>query len=481
MARNDRALAAVLALAAALLYNANPWTLPTHDADSNVYLAATFLEEGRLSFAPSRSPWLFDPQTYAVTPSARLDPVTHEQLYVSTYGAGPGLAALPVFAAVRAWIGEDLRTRPGALWFAARLAASLLAAASVAFVYLVARHWCERRYALLVAMAYAVGTSVWSATSQTLWQHPTSTFFLTLGTYFLVRAREEVPAAAAAGAAFSAAVACRPTSLAFAVAAAVFLLSNRRAFAAYLGASLPIAIGVAAFNTYFLGSPFKVGQVAAIGAIADDAWRTSFWEGLGGILVSPSRGLFVFSPFLVIGVAGATVAWRRDEYAPLRPLTIAVPIVLMAHAKWAAWWGGYSYGYRIIVDLAPVLAVLMVPAIRAVLATRPRRFVFAASLAWSVLLQALGVASEGGDWNSRKVLRAETPAGSVVMLSQDELQPLADRYGMAVARYVSLDIDKPENHDRLWSLRDNQIAYELANLSRTMRENAGRRTYAPWW
>src|SRR5439155_1219603 len=35
-----------------------------------------------------------------------------------------------------------------------------------------------------------------------------------------------------------------------------------------------------------------------------------------GLLVSPSRGLFVYSPFLVFGVAGFAMAWRaRDESA----------------------------------------------------------------------------------------------------------------------------------------------------------------------
>ena len=35
-------------------------------------------------------------------------------------------------------------------------------------------------------------------------------------------------------------------------------------------------------------------------------------EGLAGVLVSPSRGLFVYSPVLLFSIVGCLGVWRRD-------------------------------------------------------------------------------------------------------------------------------------------------------------------------
>ena len=41
--------------------------------------------------------------------------------------------------------------------------------------------------ALLVAIAFALGSCAWPVSSQALWQHPAATFCLSLGAWFLVR------------------------------------------------------------------------------------------------------------------------------------------------------------------------------------------------------------------------------------------------------------------------------------------------------
>jgi hypothetical protein len=105
---------------------------------------------------------------------------------------------------------------------------------------------------------------------------------------------------------------------------------------------------------------------------------------------------------------------------------------------WFDWWGGWTYGYRPIVDSAPLLAILCVPAIDRILARPAWRCAFAAAVSWSVFVQLLGVlvyASPG--WNARPV----SASG-----------PLAD-------------IDLPEYRARLWSFRDWQIGYLIANFS----------------
>ncbi len=522
----DRRLALGIATALTVIYSINGQTLPGNDATPSVYLAANIVQEGRTSFTPSRDPWLFKwrirPQgaivgplfsmqatiggieagrlyaggllapeaRYYLTPSVRFDSVTGERLYVGTFGPGAALSAVPVLAFLRAFAG-DIRTSPELLWHGAKFAASLLAAASAAIVFLTARRWLQPGPALILAAAYGLGTSVWSTSSQTLWQHAPNEFFLALGTLFLVNARGSTRHAALAGLSFSAAVACRPTSALFSAAAAVYLLLvDRRALLAYALASIPVAAGLGAYNFHFLGSPIRFGQAEAGRTIAlaktgsAQVWQTPLWKGLAGLLASPSRGLFVFSPFLALALAGAVACWRRAEYAALRPLTVAVVVLLAVEAKHFDWWGGWSFGYRHIVDLATTLTVLIIPVAGWALATRARRALFAALLVWSVLVQALGAfAFDLDGWNRRRVYRVVFPSGESIRVdAESAAREVAMASGASFVFEEYLDVDQPQHRARLWSLRDNQIGYYLAHFAEARQAKAaGARQWLDSW
>lgn len=501
-ARPDVALALALALALVGVYSANCEVLPGGDAVPNVYLAAGILDQGRMSFTPARFPFLFDWELrtetgakdarplssltpaegralyargllvpiarYNVARSVRSDDETHEPAFVNVFGPGPALCALIVLLPLRAFAGT-LQDKPELLWFGSKLAASIFVAASAALVFLTARRWLARRPALLLAAAYGLATGVWSTSSQALWQHAPNALFLALGMYGLTGTTRR--SAALAGAAFAAATACRPTSATFAAAGLVWLaVANRRALLPYLGAALPLALALAAYNTWFFGTPLGFGQTEAAAQIAlaktgsADPWQTPLWEGLAGLLLSPSRGLLVFSPWLALGAAGAIAAWRRPGYAALRPLTVAAAGVALAQAKWFDWWGGWSYGYRPLVDLSAPLALFAIPLAAWVLARRVRVAALSALVAWSVLVQLLGaVAYDLEGWNARAGYRVALASGSVVDVDASAAPGLIERGGRVLEK-VSMDVDEPRYRARLWSLSDNQIGYYAAGL-----------------
>jgi hypothetical protein len=420
-----------VAVLLAVLYNVNGRYLVVGDAHANVYLAVNVVENGSLGFSPSRTPQMFSNPWLRRTliPSARVDPATGEPLFTSIYGPGAGLAAVPVFAMLRPVIG-DLLLHDTTAFYIGKLAASLFAAAAAALLYLAARRWVNWRYALLLAFAFGVGTATWSATSQALWQHGPTSFFLMLGTYLFIRGGNLN--LAVAGTSFAAAVACRPLAVVFGVAFVTHLLIvNRRGALHFAIGAVPVGVALAFYNYYWLGTPLRSGQMSALNGYFD-FWATPFLEGLAGILISPSRGLFVFSPFLLLALPGTFLAWRRKEYTDLRPLSVAVLLVLIVHAKWPFWWGGHSYSYRIIVDLAGPLVLLTIPVLGWVFAVRVRRIVCAGLLVWSVYVHGVGVALCGGSWSA------------------------------------SPDIDDPANYHRLWSLTDSAIPVESTNLVRAV-------------
>ncbi len=521
----DRWIGAALTLTLAAVYVADGGFVWGNDATANVYLAANLVEHGRLSFAPSRDPWLFEwrfpsetsppfrlfslrapvrgvearalyaggiiapAHDYFLAPSRQRDPATGETRYVGTFGAGAGIAAAPVLAFARAF-ARDLPSSPEVLWYGAKVAAALLVALSAAAVFLTCRRWLPPGAALALALAYGLGTSVWSTSSQALWQHASSELFLALGTLFLVRARGSPRDAALSAAAYCAAVACRPTGALFAVAAAVWLaVVDRRALLAFAAAGVPFALAVAGYNLHFLGSPLRFGQtevsrtLAVLKTGSPDLWQTPLWLGLAGVLASPSRGLFVFSPFLLLAIPGAAAAWRRAEYAPLRPVLVAVALVLAVEAKWFDWWGGWAYGYRRVVDLAPALVVLVAPTVGWVAATTWRRAALAALVAWSVLVQGIGALAYDVDgWNARAAFRFELAQGRTLLVEDEESAVQVARATGQEPRIEPLDVDRPAHRGRLWSLRDSQIAWYLTHFAQARRARAeGVRRWLELW
>jgi hypothetical protein len=167
-----------------------------------------------------------------------------------------------------------------------------------------------------------------------------------------------------------------------------------------------------------------------------NVWQTPLVTGLAGLLLSPSRGLLVFSPILGFAFAGVYLAWTRSEWKRIRPLSIAALIILLVEAKHFDWWGGWSFGYRHIVDLTIVFALFLIPIAKWIHERKPARFAYAALLAWSVAVQFVGAfAYDVTGWNARP-----TESG------------------------VKQDIDKREWRDRLWSIDDNEIGYYFSRF-----------------
>jgi hypothetical protein len=486
----DARVAVAAFFAASLAFLSNGSIHPINpDTVSNAYLSVSLLGDGDLAFSPFEAPFMFvwsakapggdvqidvrnwghvpsgstktfaqhyqkgglnfERPRYYLVPTIRERPETGEPLFVPTFGPAAGLSLLPVAALAHA-AGIRLWQDEAAVFGLAKLAAASLSAASVAMIYLIAVGFVSRRRALLLAAACAAGTGLWAISSQSLWQQTPELFFLSLGVFCLLRIPTPWIRGAAAGFALSAAAACRPTAaLVAVVAAAWLLLSDRRAFAAFGLAALPLATALLAYNAYYFGSPLEFGQLAAAERVAKfktgstELWQTPLWLGAAGLLASPSRGLLVYSPFLAAAFAGAVIAWRDPAYRSLRFLTLAVAALWIPAFLWFDWWGGWAYGYRPIVDSVPLLAVLCLPALGWILERPVWRAVFVVSLAWSIFVQVLGafVYSPWG-WNTKMIDAEGTRA----------------------------DVDRPAYRDRLWSFRDWQIGYLIANLPRARAE-----------
>lgn len=429
----DRRAAVWLFAALTALYLADGSFVTANGAKPNAWLPVALLEHHAISFAPGEEPFMYarGREKYYLVPSAL------PGRSVGTFGVGAGLVALPALALVRLVAGE-LTARPELVWLTVRVVAAACVAGSAAFVFLAAAAFTTRRRALAVAVAYAAGGCGWSIASQALYQHGPDMLLLALGAWQLTRlpqvAGDGAPGAATwAGLALGAATWMRPTSAVVVLAVAAWLAwARRRALWPFLVAAAVPLVLLAAYQWRYLGAPWETGQEARASSVAlhktgvGDPWQTPLALGAAGLLFSPSRGLFVFSPLFALALPGAFIAFRQPRFAVLRPLALAALSLTVVACKWFDWWGGWTYGYRPLVDLTPLLALLALPTLDALFARRWRVAVAAGLLGWSVAVQALGAYCYDTDgWNARQ----------------------------------GRDIDRPQFRARLWSVADSQILY----------------------
>ncbi len=269
---------------------------------------------------------------------------------VSDYPVVPGLLNVPVFAAAKA-AGLPLFENRFRLSLATSAA---LAAASVLFVFLALRRIGRSDLAAFgFALLYAFGTEVWSVAGKGLFQHGPSLFFLTLALWLL---QVETPRAAAIAAlSLGLAIGIRPTNVLIAAPLVFWEMRRRpRGRAAFLiFFALPVVL-VAAHSAGSWGDPFTLAR-----NVVPAGFSGNVAGGLAGLLLSPARGLFVFSPFLIFAIPAGVAAWRRSGSIFDRCLTVAVVLTLAAFSRWRIWWGGHSFGYRILIEIVPLLVLLI--------------------------------------------------------------------------------------------------------------------------
>ena len=116
----------------------------------------------------------------------------------------------------------------------------------------------------------------------------------------------------------------------------------------------PVALAVLLtlyYNQIRFGNPFDTGylrdETLAIG---------SFWAGLAGLLFSPGRSVFVYSPVIIGGMA-AMVALRRRDPATLLLFAGQFILMLCFYSSLVNWDAERSYGPRYLLPVIPFLVL----------------------------------------------------------------------------------------------------------------------------
>ncbi|PYQ30127.1 MAG: hypothetical protein DMF56_10430 [Acidobacteria bacterium] len=383
----------LIGLCCLLIYNANRRAIPAGDTYPARYLPFAILQNHTVLLDPvvivaaqgrgNTAFWMVRlPNGHVIS----LYPVTLPVLIAPLYLPAVGYLHL------RGWSDPRLDHVAKVM---EKLSASLIAALSAALLYLLLRKRTTGPVALLLTIAYAFGTTTWVISSQALWQHGIAQF-LVIGALLLVTGPCTAPRALAVGLLCGLIAANRPPDVILAAALgayALFWAGRRRAALLAAGAALPAGL-VLFYNLGVAGN--LAGGYGVQGR--PEFFHHDLLSGIGGLLVSPTRGLLVFSPFLVFLV----LAWRhlprdRRQRALTMAMMIAVVLQILLYAK-ADWRAGVSWGPRYMTDLLPFLMWMLVPVVSALRGAG--RLLFLSAVGVAILIQAIGAFCYTGmtDW-----------------------------------------------------------------------------------
>ncbi len=154
--------------------------------------------------------------------------------------------------------------------------------------------------------------------------------------------------------------------------------------------ALPILGALALLGLYNwarFGSPTSSGYHFEAG----EGFTQPVLVGLYGLTISPYRGLFWYSPALLLALPGWLMLRHRAARLAWLALALAA-LQLLAFAAWWSWHGGIVWGPRFLLPALPLLALMLAPLVEAAFTRRALALVIAAFAALSVGIQVLGAA-----------------------------------------------------------------------------------------
>lgn len=382
--RSQATICLLIFLTCVFVYEANDRvTLTSSDNVVSTLLAFNWLENQTLNLDVFRDSYLYDgggiPYFLVEAPNGHL---------TSRYPIGTALVTFPLYCLFYAYlkvatlIQNIFSSTPSDLLnitsdeFSVyrksfgKLAATLASALSVVIFYLSARLKFSQGVALLATFVFAFATGTWVICSQDLRQHTLSNLLLISIILCLLKAERSGGShqkllLVVAGLFCGLLPGVRITSAVFFVAITAYVLwaFGKKSIFFWLG--LPSVLFNLAWNFYYFGwgNLLVGGYVKHLEerpvsyAFTLEQFKTA---GLG-LLVSPSDGLFVYSPVLLFGMAGIYQFYKhranRDEKF-LLCLTLACLTLYLHYGFYLFWMGGVdSFGSRVMTDTLPVICL----------------------------------------------------------------------------------------------------------------------------
>lgn len=284
--------------------------------------------------------------------------------------------------------------------------AAILMAALAVVLFFMARLILPLGYSIVVTVAATLGTQIWSTTSRAMFTDTWPVLLLTCALFLILRSevRNRYPHPFAVATLLVWSYFCYPLYIVHLGAVALyFLLKNRKHF---LFVCATVVVWLAGFVIY---SWVNFHQVLPNYFAANRLNFNGFLLRLLGQLFSPSRGLLVFVPTILI-VCYLIVRFRKALHQQRLVLiaVVAVATHLFVISGFVHWWGGHSFGPRFATACIPWFALLAMLGVDAIRRTDDRKsekrvlaVVSCALIAISIFIHWRGATAHAtAAWNS---------------------------------------------------------------------------------
>ena len=253
-----------------------------------------------------------------------------------------------------------------------KLIASGIVALSAVLTYLIARRFLGIINSLIITFIFAYSTSMWSTASRALWQHGPSVLFVSLALYLLILSKERLSLIPWVGFILGFAYLIRPTnSLGVAFFGLYFLINFRKYIFLYvlgLAAAL-VPYMIVNWTTYHnIFPPYSYQLFERLATIK------GFGEALAGTLISPARGLFIFTSVFIFSLIGMALSIKHHQIS-FATIDLYIVGILLSHwvitSLFEDWGGAWSIGPRYFVDVIPFLVFFLIPVFQLNLLAKP--------------------------------------------------------------------------------------------------------------
>jgi hypothetical protein len=294
------------------------------------------------------------------------------------YPHGGSILALPAIAVMDAAAVSVART--GGIYdpleelVLGRLLASLLMAILVTVFFRTAILMLPISWSIAIAAGGGFATQIWSSASRALWSQTWEIFLAGWVVLLLVRVEQrrlqmaDAPNPVILATLLSWMYFVRPTGVIVIVGVSVLVVMH------YRETVVPFVITGAVWLVAFL-----LYWLMTFGQFLPDYYHQGFSPELSMVaralaanLISPSRGLFVFVPAVLWVFYLTAVYWSDLRERGLAVLALAIIVAhLVVVSSYVKWWGGPSYGPRLLMSLVPWFVLLAILGCKAMLSYRP--------------------------------------------------------------------------------------------------------------
>ena len=236
--------------------------------------------------------------------------------------------------------------------------ASILCAFYAVVLFSLARLWLPKNLSILITIILVLGSSVASSLSRAIWSDTWGCLLTLLAIHHLAYAHYRYRKINVFYSLLLVilAVFCKPLFLFSAIAIAVWILIIDKKKFIVVNVLTIIGAGI-----YFIWALRSNDSLVAVYQFTN--FNFINFEYFAGILISPSRGILVFSPWIIFILTIFCFLYKKINPTEKRIFLISItPIIgiIILLSTYEFWWAGFAYGPRLQSPMMPWLSVISI-------------------------------------------------------------------------------------------------------------------------